>query len=412
MGTNMSTSVESSSRPGLPFLAFGGLSATIIGIGLARFAYTPLIPAMIDAGWFPEAAVLYLGAANLFGYLLGALSAHWIAVRAGATRLIRVSLVLSALSFFACAQPLSFTWLLLWRLLAGATGAWLMVVASAWVLQHAPLQRRGVIGAFMFSGIGVGVIASGTLVPWLATRSVAAAWVSLGVCTAALAAASWRAWAAEPAPQEPASGDAPVQGLRLSWPIGMVMFAYALDALGFIPHTLFWVDYVARGLGRGLAAGGLLWVVLGVGALIGPLAVGAVADRIGFRPAFGGALLVKSCCVALPLFSSATWALALSGFGVGALVPGSVALASGRIGALVGRMHMRQGWGWMTAAFAASQAASGYGMSYLYERLHAYQPLFVVSSLALTAAALVAWSAPAHVETTKGRARARRPAKE
>lgn len=392
----MSKSSDSAIHPGLAYLAFGGLSTTVIGIGLARFAYTPLIPAMINAGWFSEAAVLYLGAANLFGYLLGALSAHWAAVRLGAPRLIRLSLVLSAISFLACAQPLGFGWLFLWRLLAGVTGAWLMVVASAWVLHHAPIQRRGLVGAFMFSGIGVGVIASGTLVPSLAAHSVAAAWIILGICTAALAAASWRAWADEPVHEE--QGGAAATRLRLSWPIALVMLAYALDALGFIPHTLFWVDYIARGLGRGLAAGGMLWVVLGLGALMGPLAVGAVADRIGFRTAFGAALLLKGCCVALPLLSSATWVLALSSFGVGALVPGTVALASGRIGALVGRARMRQGWGWMTAAFAASQAASGYGMSYLYELLHSYQPLFVISSLALAVAAVAAWSAPGHIE--------------
>jgi hypothetical protein len=29
-----------------------GLSATLVGIGLARFAYTPLMPALIAARWF------------------------------------------------------------------------------------------------------------------------------------------------------------------------------------------------------------------------------------------------------------------------------------------------------------------------------------------------------------------------
>ena len=31
---------------------FSGLCANLVGIGLARFAYTPLIPALILAGWF------------------------------------------------------------------------------------------------------------------------------------------------------------------------------------------------------------------------------------------------------------------------------------------------------------------------------------------------------------------------
>ena len=48
------------------------LSANLVGIGLARFGYTPLIPALIAAGWFTPSAAVYLGAANLAGYLAGA----------------------------------------------------------------------------------------------------------------------------------------------------------------------------------------------------------------------------------------------------------------------------------------------------------------------------------------------------
>jgi Uncharacterised MFS-type transporter YbfB len=50
-----------------------GLCATLVGIGLARFAYTPLIPALIATRWFSAPESVYLGAANLAGYLGGAL---------------------------------------------------------------------------------------------------------------------------------------------------------------------------------------------------------------------------------------------------------------------------------------------------------------------------------------------------
>ena len=41
-----------------------GLCASLVGIGLARFAYTPLMPVMIRADWFTASVVVYLGAAN------------------------------------------------------------------------------------------------------------------------------------------------------------------------------------------------------------------------------------------------------------------------------------------------------------------------------------------------------------
>ncbi|WP_163144359.1 YbfB/YjiJ family MFS transporter, partial [Arhodomonas sp. KWT] len=62
-----------------PGPGLAGAAATFAGIGLARFAYTPLIPAMVEAGWFSAAQSAYLGAANLLGYLVGAITANRLA---------------------------------------------------------------------------------------------------------------------------------------------------------------------------------------------------------------------------------------------------------------------------------------------------------------------------------------------
>jgi MFS family permease len=104
-----------------PVLA--GLCATLVGIGLARFAYTPLIPALIAAHWFSASATVYLGAANLAGYLGGALLARPIAARAGAAPALRGMMVVASAAFFACAFPLSFGWFFVWRFASGVSGA-------------------------------------------------------------------------------------------------------------------------------------------------------------------------------------------------------------------------------------------------------------------------------------------------
>src|SRR4051812_2024908 len=53
--------------------AFAGAAATLSGIGLARFAYVPLFPAMVAAAWVTGAEGGFLGAVNLAGYLIGVL---------------------------------------------------------------------------------------------------------------------------------------------------------------------------------------------------------------------------------------------------------------------------------------------------------------------------------------------------
>ena len=62
----------SGQQPGPWRGAIAAFCALLVGIGLARFAYTPLLPALVDGNWFSTSQAAYLGAANLAGYLAGA----------------------------------------------------------------------------------------------------------------------------------------------------------------------------------------------------------------------------------------------------------------------------------------------------------------------------------------------------
>jgi len=53
-------------------------------------------------------------------------------------------------------------------------------------------------------------------------------------------------------------------------------------------------------LGQGIAAGSYYWVLYGIGAVIGPLLSGHLADRAGFAAALRAAFLIEAVAVALP----------------------------------------------------------------------------------------------------------------
>src|SRR3954471_2251101 len=145
--------------------AVAGLSASLVGLGLARFSYTPLIPALIAAKWFDPSDVVYLGAANLAGYLAGALAARTVAARIGTVRALRAMMLLATLSFFASSTPVSFTWFFAWRFLSGLTGGIIMVLVASGLLPPTSAAKRGLGRGVIFAGVGLGVAASGTLVP-------------------------------------------------------------------------------------------------------------------------------------------------------------------------------------------------------------------------------------------------------
>jgi len=360
------------------------LCASLVGIGLARFAYTPLLPALIGAGWFAPSAAAYLGAANLAGYLAGALLAPALAARMGAVRMLRLMMALATLAFFACAAPLSFAWYFVWRFAAGAAGGVLMALAAPTVLPHVPLERRGVAGGVIFTGVGLGIAASGTLVPWLLGWGLVQTWCGLGVIALVLTLFAWGGWPGA-APPRAARAAATAPGSRA---VQAVYVAYALNALGLVPHMIFLVDFVARGLGQDLAAGGRYWIVFGVGAMLGPVLTGALADRIGFPAAVRVAFVVQAGAIGvLALVTSPVW-LVLSSAVVGAFVPGIVPLVLGRVTELVAPTEAARtaAWSRATAAFALGQAAAGYGMSFVYTRTGDYAALFALGAAALVLA--------------------------
>ena len=58
-----------------------------IGLCLCRYAYTPLIPSLIDHGWVSKAGAGYISGFNCLGYLVGCLAALLLPSRVGIRRL-------------------------------------------------------------------------------------------------------------------------------------------------------------------------------------------------------------------------------------------------------------------------------------------------------------------------------------
>jgi predicted MFS family arabinose efflux permease len=359
------------------------LCAILVGIGLARFAYTPLIPALVEAHWFAPAEAAYLGAANLAGYLGGALAGRPLAARLPVPALLRGTMLLASLSFLACAAPLPFAWFFLWRFVSGFTGAVLMVVAAPAVLPYVAPERRGLASGAIFAAVGFGIAASGTLVPMLLKGGLPQTWIGLGVLSLLLTLIAWGGW-----PRSRMQAAAPARTASRPDPKLKALFIeYALDAVGSVPHMVFLVDFIARGLGRGVAIGAWHWVLFGLGASAGPVLAGFLGDRIGFGPALRIAFAVKALCVGSLAVAGDAVTLALTSVVVGAFLPGNVALILGRVRELArDEPEAQTGWTLATLAYAIGQAAAAYAMSFLFARTGSYALLFGLAAGAIVAA--------------------------
>lgn len=388
----MADASAQSSEAWAPAVA-AALLAILVGIGLARFAYSPLIPVVIAAGWLSPGEAAYLGAGNLVGYLLGAWMGRLLASRWPVPALLRAAMLAATISFLASVLP-SFVWLLSWRVVAGIAGGILMVLAAPFVLPTVPDARRGFASGIVFAGVGFGVVLSGTLVPLLATVNAQTAWLALALLSASATGLAWGWWPSVPAgvdtsPQSAGPNLSEGRSFRL---LGPVYLVYALVAVGLVPHMVFLVDYIARGLGAGLGIGGGYWVLFGLGALTGPVVAGRVSDALGYRTTLRIALLLQFICVALPAVSQGTGSLVVSSIVVGAAVSGTVPLVLGRVHGIVSDPAARRAaWSTATICFAVGQAAAGYGYSVAFVVLDgAYRSLFAIGATALAGALAIA----------------------
>jgi predicted MFS family arabinose efflux permease len=365
-----------------PVLA--GYCGMLIGVGMGRFGYPPLIPAMVEAGWASPTTLHLAGAFNLLGYIAGAGTALATARLIGVRAAIGLAAVLSVLTFALSAIPLPASAFIALRALSGATGGVLMIVIPPVIANVVAPSHKGRANGLAFAGVGTGFVLSGTAVPAFASSGPAAAWLALA---AVLAVASVVLMALLPRSAPP---EAPIRGQAASaWRrdpafLGLAA-AYCGAAAGYVPHTIFFVDHVARDLGFGLAVGGWIWVAAGLTAVAAPMVAGLAADRFGYGPVLRVIVALMAIGAALPAVTHNLALLTLSAMMAGGLMIGLGSSTSGRTREIVGPQAHTAAWALQTVVFAVVQAAAAYGFTALLAATGSHALVFTLAGAVMAA---------------------------
>ena len=359
-------------------LAIGCGATLLVGMGIGRFSYTPLIPAIILDGSLSAAEAGYVGAFNLGGYLLGALAVPLLRRRFRTLPVLKAALLVSLICLVASIFPFGFLWLAWWRGLVGITVAVLMIYSLALVTTSVPGDRLGKATGVAFTGVGTGILLSGTLVPALLEMSLAAAWTGLAVVGGVGVALGWWGLAIAREAREPERRAAPPADGASS----RLVAAQGLFAIGLVPHSIYWVDYVARGLDLGMGEGGVQWALVGIGAVGGTYLCGWLADRIGFAAALVLVFAVLAVGIAVPVLLPVAPVLVASSLIFGAQ-PGLSAVISGRARQVVGARDMPHVWRRMVLSVGLCQTVGGYALVALFNATGSYTPVFLVGGAAM-----------------------------
>jgi predicted MFS family arabinose efflux permease len=308
----------------------GGICALVLTIGLARFAYTPLLPQMQAQAGLGVADGGLLAAINYAGYMSGALLAAWIESPVWRQRLYVWALPLALAVTALMAWSTSFGVWAVSRYVGGLCGAAGMLLGSGlvqgWLIRAG---RRPELGIY-FIGLGLGIVVSAVGAMGMTGLGLdwAAQWQGFALLGLAFLVPAW-AWRppVPPPAARQAAGGAP--GRR--WMAWMVA-AYFCAGWGFVINATFTVAIVEK---QPLLAGQGPWAWL----LVGLAATPAVFlwDRVARRTGDVGALLIafglQIVGVLLPVLAEGLVAALAGALLYGATFIGIVSLTL----ALVGR---------------------------------------------------------------------------
>ncbi len=305
-------------------VALGGLIALAAGMGIGRFVYTPILPFMVDDLGLsaPEAGVI--ASANFLGYIVGALAASAGALPGGRRAWCLTGLAASAFTTGAMGLTDSMAVFLALRLVGGVASAFVLVFASALVLDRLATAGRPGLSAVHFAGVGAGIAVSAVLVAALGglgfgwrTQWLASGAVSLG----ALGAAAWLV--PRGLPTEAPSDTQPTD--RRDRRLAALIVAYGLFGFGYVITATF-ISTMVRADPSLRAIEPVVWLAVGLAAVPSVALWTWIGRRWGNHRSFAIACLVEGVGVAMSVLTADAVAVLVAAALLGGTFMGITAL--------------------------------------------------------------------------------------
>jgi len=365
-------------------VAVSGLAALAVAMGIGRFAFTPILPMMQADLGISVSQGSWLASANYLGYLVGSLIAVHPGISARAA--IRCGLVLIAASTLAMGADHHFAVWLILRGIAGIASALVMIAVSAWILPRLAHAARDNLSGTVYSGVGAGIVYAGVgcLLLLRLNASATSAWLLLGTTAAIATIAVWRVVGDEVATPVP---HVPTDGSHVGRTHFRLVFCYGAYGLGYIIPATF-LPVMAKQVIADPSWFAWAWPCFGAAAMLSTIVSAPLARRFSNRAVWIAGNLVMAIGVLIPVALPG-----LAGIAVAALCVGGTVMVNTMTGIQEARRvagaHARSLIGAMTAAFAIGQIVGPLLVAGLVHVPGGFSWALAISALPLVIAAYV-----------------------
>ena len=361
-----------------------GIFALVLTMGVARFAYTPMLAYMQAQTGMGDALAGWLAGWNYLGYLSGLVLVSRLKDLVLKDRLYRSGLLLAVAT--TAMMPLGES-PLLWgasRYLAGlSTAAGLMLGSGLilnWLLRH---DHRPELGLH-FSGLGLGIVVGALLVELTApVADWRGQWWVLTAAGALLLVPAWR-WLPRPGAGPPlaAHHTDPANEPGPLW-LWLLQAAYLCAGFGYAINATFTV-LITEQQPALAGQGGLMWLLVGLAAAPAPILWDRVARALGYLRALAIAYVMQIAGIGLPVLSGSLAAGIASSLLFGVTFIGIVSLVLTMVG-LRYPAHPAQIMARLTVGYGIAQIVAPVVAGELAERTGSFD-----GSLVMVAAIMVA----------------------
>lgn len=316
-------------------IIIAGIIALIVGVGVARFVFTSLLPSMLEEQLTLTFAGV-LASVNFVGYLSGSIFAIFIKDMQSKVKWFRIGLVLAILMTSVLATTTHEVIWFISRIIAGFAAAMGLVVGSAIVMSKLKFEDKTKAMGIHFSGIGFSIAVCD-----IVTRMVFSyegswqdAWMVLTLFGAVIALYPLYILDFDKT-QTSHSQKHKIDKSIFSVFVIVLIAAYFTEGVGFVIQGTFLPDIInsIEGL-EGL--GELTWLIVGISGIFSCILWMRLAASFGYVNIIIIAMSIQAVGVLIPAVTAHPFLNILSGVFYGGTFVGLVALFMSLGGKLAG----------------------------------------------------------------------------